>query len=68
MVTGVQTCALPISGFASQAGNSALFTEHKAQLVQVIFGTLVILLLIFAPGGLAQIGRQLRSRLTRGSK
>ena len=57
-----------ITGFASQAGNSALFTEHKAQLVQVIFGTLVILLLIFAPGGLAQIGRQLRSRLTRGSK
>ena len=57
-----------ITGFASQAGGSSLFTEHKAQLVQVIFGTLVILLLIFAPGGLAQIGKQIRGRLVRGGK
>ena len=57
-----------ITGFASQAGGSSLFTEHKAQLVQVIFGTLVILLLIFAPGGLAQIGKQIRGRFTRGGK
>ena len=57
-----------ITGFASQAGGSSLFTEHKAQLVQVIFGTMVILLLIFAPGGIAQIGKQLGARLTRGSK
>jgi branched-chain amino acid transport system permease protein len=57
-----------ITGFASQAGGSSLFTEHKAQLVQVIFGTLVIVLLIFAPGGMAQIGKQIRSRLTRRAK
>lgn len=57
-----------ITGFASQAGGSSVFTEHKAQLVQVIFGTMVILLLIFAPGGIAQIGKQLRARLTRGAR
>ena len=57
-----------ITGFASQAGGSSLFTEHKAQLVQVVFGTMVILLLIFAPGGIAQIGKQIRGRLSRGSK
>ena len=56
-----------ITGFASQAGGSSLFTEHKAQLVQVVFGTMVILLLIFAPGGIAQIGKQIRGRLSRGS-
>ena len=57
-----------ITGFASQASDSTgltrlLLVEHKAQLVQLIFGMLVILLLIFAPGGLAGIGRQIRSRL-----
>lgn len=57
-----------ITGLASQAGGSTLFTEHKAQLVQVIFGTLVILLLIFAPGGIASIGKQIRGRLSRGGK
>ena len=56
-----------ISGFASQAGDSTglvrlLLVDHKAQLVQVIFGMLVILLLIFAPEGLAGIGRKLRQR------
>ena len=56
-----------ITGFASQAGGSTgvvrlLLVDHKAQLVQVIFGMLVILLLIFAPDGLAGIGRRLRSR------
>ena len=58
-----------ITGFASQAGGSTglvrlLLVDHKAQLVQVIFGMLVILLLIFAPDGLAGIGRRLRSRYT----
>ena len=57
-----------ITGFASQASDSTgltrlLLVDHKAQLVQLIFGSLVILLLIFAPGGLAGIGRQIRNRL-----
>ena len=57
-----------ITGFASQASDSTglvrvLLIEHKAQLVQVIFGMLVILLLIFAPAGLAGIGRRIRNRL-----
>jgi len=57
-----------ITGFASQASDSTGFVrlvlvEHKAQLVQLIFGALVILLLIFAPGGVAGMGRQLRNRL-----
>ncbi len=58
-----------ITGFASQAGGSTglvrlLLVDHKAQLVQMIFGMLVIGLLIFAPDGLAGIGRRLRSRYT----
>jgi branched-chain amino acid transport system permease protein len=57
-----------ITGFASQAGESTglvhlLLVEHKAQLVQLIFGGLVILLLIFAPGGIAGMGKQWRDRL-----
>lgn len=60
-----------ITGFASQAGDStgllrSVLVDHKAQLVQVIFGMLVIGLLIFAPGGIAGIGRQMRSRLSSG--
>ena len=56
-----------ITGFASQAGDSTglvrlLLVDHKAQLVQLIFGMMVILLLIFVPGGIAGIGRQLRNR------
>ncbi len=63
-----------ITGFASQAGDSTglvrtLLIDHKAQLVQVVFGMLVILLLIFAPGGIAGIGRQIRNRLaSRGAR
>ncbi len=58
-----------ITGFAAQAGDSTgilrtLLVDHRAQLVQVIFGMLVILLLIFAPDGLAGIGRRLRARWT----
>ena len=57
-----------ITGFASQAGDSTglvrlLLVDHKAQLVQLIFGMMVILLLIFVPGGIAGIGRQLRNRI-----
>ena len=55
-----------ITGFASQAGDSTglvrlLLVENKAQLVQLIFGMMVILLLIFVPGGIAGMGRQLRN-------
>ena len=57
-----------ITGFASQASESTglvriLLVENKSQLVQLIFGMLVILLLIFAPGGVAGMGRQLRARI-----
>lgn len=56
-----------ISGFATQASDSTgivrlLLVEHKAQLVQMIFGVLIIVLLIFAPGGIAGIGHKLRHR------
>jgi branched-chain amino acid transport system permease protein len=55
-----------ISGFAADAGGSSelarkIFVEHKAQLVQVIFGLLVIVLLIFAPGGMADLGKKVRN-------
>ena len=60
-----------ISGFASQASGSTgivrlLLVENRAQLVQLIFGMLVIVFLIFAPGGVAGLGRQIRERF--GSK
>ena len=59
-----------ITGFASQASGATglvklLLVDHKAQLVQLIFGVLVILLLIFAPGGVSGLGRQIRDRLSR---
>jgi len=58
-----------INLIASQAGETTglvhlVLVEHKAQLVQLIFGALVIGLLIFAPGGLAGLGRQWRERRT----
>ena len=57
-----------ITGFASQANESTglvrlLLIEHRAQFVQVIFGTMVIVLLIFAPGGIAGMGRQIKNRI-----
>lgn len=57
-----------IAGFASEMGRGpgiigSLLGEHRAQLVQLIFGLLVILMLIFAPGGLASAGERLRSLL-----
>lgn len=62
-----------ITGFASQATGATgivrlLLVEHRAQLVQLIFGVLVILLLIFAPGGFAGISRQIRDRFATGRK
>jgi len=58
-----------ITGFAAEIGTTdspfgRLLTESKPQLVNLIFGSLVIVLLIFAPGGLAGIGRNLRDRLS----
>jgi branched-chain amino acid transport system permease protein len=60
-----------ITGFAGQATGATgivrlLLVDHRAQLVQLIFGMLVILLLIFAPGGIAGLGRQLRDRFLSG--
>lgn len=58
-----------ITGLASTVGQQttgllrSALVDHKAQLVQFIFGLLVILLLIFAPGGIAGIGAKLRDRL-----
>jgi len=57
-----------ITGFAAQATGSTglvrlLLVEHRAQLVQLIFGMMVILLLIFAPGGIAGLGRSIRDRM-----
>jgi branched-chain amino acid transport system permease protein len=57
-----------IGGFASEIGPlpgivGSVLTEHRAQFVQLIFGVLVIVLLIFAPGGLAGLGRQLQGLL-----
>jgi branched-chain amino acid transport system permease protein len=58
-----------ITGLASTVGSEATgllrsaLVDHKAQLVQFIFGMLVILLLIFAPGGIAGMGAKLRDRL-----
>ncbi len=56
-----------ITGVASQAGDSTglvrvLLIDHKAQFVQAIFGSLVIMLLIFAPEGIAGMGSKLRAR------
>jgi branched-chain amino acid transport system permease protein len=62
-----------ITGFTAQSGDSGsvigrLLTENKPQLVNLVFGMLVIVLLIFAPGGIAGLGRQLRNRLWSSGK
>lgn len=57
-----------LAGFAAEIGpmpgivGSAL-TEHRAQFVQLIFGLLVVVLLIFAPGGIVGLGRRVRDLL-----
>jgi branched-chain amino acid transport system permease protein len=58
-----------ISGLSPQGGDAsgwwgALLVDHKPQLVQAIFGLLIILLLIFAPGGVAGLGRKLKALLS----
>jgi branched-chain amino acid transport system permease protein len=62
-----------ISGLASQAGGGSgplkfLLVDYRPQLVQVIFGLLIILLLIFAPGGLTGMVQKLRSLLSVGGR
>ena len=56
-----------ISGLASQTADGgmlgSLFHSHQPQFVQMIFGILVIVLLIFAPGGTSELFRRL-GRLT----
>lgn len=57
-----------IAGFAAEIGPmpgvlGSMLTEHRAQLVQLIFGLLVVVLLIFAPGGIVGLGRRLRDLL-----
>ena len=59
-----------ITGLATNAGSGdsaagAFLMENKPQLVNLIFGGMVVLLLIFAPEGIAGIGRNLRNRLGR---
>lgn len=59
-----------IAGLAANAGSTdsavgAFLSEAKPQLVNLVFGGLVIVLLIFAPEGIAGIGRSLRDRLVR---
>ncbi len=57
-----------ITGFAAQAGSGdsafgRILAESKPQLVNLTFGVMVIVLLIFAPEGIAGIGRTLRDRI-----
>jgi len=59
-----------ITGLAANAGSEdsaagAFLMENKPQLVNLIFGGMVVLLLIFAPEGIAGIGRNLHDRLRR---
>lgn len=57
-----------ITGFATQAGASGggwaqLVSTNKPQIVNLTFGVLVVLLLIFAPGGLVGLATKLRARV-----
>jgi len=56
-----------INLIASQANETTglvhlVLVDHKAQLVQLIFGLLVVVLLIFAPDGLAGLSKQWQKR------
>ncbi|WP_137892415.1 branched-chain amino acid ABC transporter permease [Ramlibacter sp. 2FC] len=60
-----------ITGFATQAGASGaawaqFLSANKPQMVNLTFGVLVVLLLIFAPGGIAGLARQLRNKYLSG--
>lgn len=57
-----------INGLTSQAGDTtgllrSILVDHKPQLVQAIFGLLVIVLLIFAPWGIAGMASRIKARL-----
>jgi branched-chain amino acid transport system permease protein len=57
-----------ITGLTAQAGDTtgllrSVLVDHKPQLVQAIFGMLVIVLLIFAPWGIAGMATRLKARL-----
>ena len=57
-----------IGGFAAEVGPmpgiaGQLLGEHRAQFVQLIFGMLVIVLLLFAPGGIVGLGQRLQGLL-----
>ena len=56
-----------ITGLASAGSGDtavgAFLAENKPQLVNFLFGGLVIVLLIFAPEGLAGVGRSVRARV-----
>lgn len=57
-----------INGLTAQAGDTtgllrSVLVDHKPQLVQAIFGSLVIVLLIFAPWGIAGMASRLKARL-----
>jgi branched-chain amino acid transport system permease protein len=57
-----------IAGLSPQSSEDAgfmgkLLVEHRAQLVQLIFSVMVIVFLIFAPSGVAGLGRSLKNRL-----
>lgn len=56
-----------ITGLAGEVGSTdsvvgRILVEDRAQLVNLVFGALVIALLIFAPEGIAGLGRRVRER------
>lgn len=59
-----------IAGMTSQVTGtgfiSSLLVDHRSQFVQLIFGLIVILLLIFAPGGAAELGRMMKRLFSAG--
>lgn len=62
-----------ITGMAAEMAGSGgalarLLADNKPQLVNLAFGLLVIVFLIFAPTGMAGLVRRLRGRLAHGSR
>ena len=58
-----------IGGLAGQVTDATgvvklLLIDQRAQVVQWLFAVLVMVLLIFAPGGLVSLGRRIKDRLT----
>jgi branched-chain amino acid transport system permease protein len=59
-----------IAGFAAEIGPmkgllGSMLVENRAQFVQLVFGVLVILLLIFAPGGFVSLGKRVAGLFAR---